>query len=292
MIKRALARVAVVIVLCFGCFNVMARSYDDIQDSGHLIVALYENFAPYSSQGEGGEALGLDVDIAKMLAKKLGVEVRWLWMRSDETVEDDLRNAIWKGRRVDRRKADIMMRVPYDRKFANGVDGYGLPRNELVVIFAPYQIERWSIARDLEKVGKERNLAIFRFEKIGVEIDSLPDSFLLGAYRGILRKNVQHYTNTSLAGDALIKGELAAIVGMHSQVVWSLGEDASKFDIDDDGLAEMASQPWTIGIATGHEFRQLSYALEEFIETSVKDGGIAKIFSAYGLDYVAPEQYQ
>ena len=278
--------------ICSISIKVFARSYDDIKASGYIDVAVYQNFPPYSYTDDKGDAIGIDVDIAKLLAKEIGVEVRWLWMHSDETVEDDLRNAIWKGRKIDRRKADIMMRIPYDRKFAHGVDGYGLPRNEFVVMFAPYHAERWSIARNLEKVGTDRNLAIFRFEKIGVEIDSLPDSFLLSAHRGVLRKNVIHFASIPLAAQALINGDVAAIVGMHSQVVWSLGEHAANFDIDDDGLAAMASKPWSIGMATGHEFRQLSYALEEIIERLIGDGTLPKIFTNYGLDYIAPEQYQ
>ena len=174
--------------------SVMARSYDDVIESGYIEVALYEKFPPYSYIDDGGEAAGVDVDVAKEIAKEMGVKLRWLWIAADETVEDDLRNAIWKGRKIDRRKADIMMRAPFDSRFSYGVDGYGLPRNELVIMFAPYHTEHWSIARNMEKVGPERNLAIFRFEKIGVEIDTLPDTFLLSTLRGALRNKVVHYT--------------------------------------------------------------------------------------------------
>lgn len=272
-------------------FGVMARSYDDVIESGYIEVALYEKFPPYSYIDDGGEAAGVDVDVAKEIAKEMGVELRWLWIGADETVEDDLRNAIWKGRKIDRRKADIMMRAPFDSRFSYGVDGYGLPRNELVIMFAPYHTEHWSIARNMEKVGPERNLAIFRFEKIGVEIDTLPDSFLLSTYRGALRNNVVHFNTLALAADALVKDEVAAIVGTHTQVVWSLGDNAKKFDIDDDGLGEMGSEPWMIGIAARHEFRQLSHVINRIVEDLISSGKMKSILANYGTEYQIPEYY-
>lgn len=271
--------------------GVMARSYDDVIESGYIEVALYEKFPPYSYIDDGGEAAGVDVDVAKEIAKEMGVELRWLWIGADETVEDDLRNAIWKGRKIDRRKADIMMRAPFDSRFSYGVDGYGLPRNELVIMFAPYHTEHWSIARNMEKVGPERNLAIFRFEKIGVEIDTLPDSFLLSTYRGALRNNVVHFNTLALAADALVKDEVAAIVGTHTQVVWSLGDNAKKFDIDDDGLGEMGSEPWMIGIAARHEFRQLSHVINRIVEDLISSGKMKSILANYGTEYQIPEYY-
>ena len=274
-----------------GATSAVARSYDDVIESGYIEVALYEKFPPYSYLDDGGEAAGVDVDVAKEIAKDMGVEVRWLWIGADETVEDDLRNAIWKGRKIDRRKADIMMRAPFDSRFSYGVDGYGLPRNELVIMFAPYHTEHWSIARNMEKVGPERNLAIFRFEKVGVEIDTLPDTFLLSTYRGALRNNVVHFTSLGLAAEALIKGDLAAIVGTHTQVVWSLGENAKDFDIDDDGLGEMGSEPWMIGIAARHEFRQLSHVINRIIEGLISSGKMKSILAEYGTEYQVPAYY-
>ena len=259
-------------------------------ESGYIEVALYQQFPPYSYLDDNGEPAGLDVDVAKKIAESMGVDIRWLWIAPDETAEDDFRNAIWKGRKIDRRKADIMMRAPFDSRFSYGIDGYGLPRNELVIMFAPYHTEHWSIARDLEKVGEARNLAVFRFEKIGVEIDTLPDTYLLSAYGGTLQKNVNHFHNFKDAANAMVEGDLAAIVGMHTQVVWSLGEYAKKFDIDDDGLAEMGSG-WMIGIAARHEFRQLSHVINRIVEEMIFDNTMQGIVEKYGTEYRVPEYY-
>lgn len=271
---------------------VAARSYDDVIASGYIEVAVYENFAPYSFQDAKGEPAGVDVALAKAIADKLNLELRWLWIGADETVEDDLRNAIWKGRKIDRRKADLMMRVPFDSSFSYAIDGYGLPRNELVVMFGPYQTEQWSIARNLEKVGLERNLAIFRFEKIGVQIDTLPDTYFLSAFAGAFQNNVVHYHSIYEAGRDLVAGELAAIVGMRSQVYGALGKQHERFDIDDDGLSGMGKMTWDIGLATSHEFRQLSYAIAEIVEQLVRNGDVEAIYRNQGLPYQQPEYYQ
>lgn len=273
-----------------GASSAFARSYDDVMESGYIEVALYQQFPPYSYLDDNDEPTGLDVDVAKKIAENMGVDIRWLWIAPDETAEDDFRNAIWKGRKIDRRKADIMMRAPFDSRFSYGIDGYGLPRNELVIMFAPYHTEHWSIARDLEKVGEARNLAVFRFEKVGVEIDTLPDTYLLSAYRGTLQKNVKHFHNFQDAASAMIEGDLAAIVGMHTQVVWSLGEHAKQYDIDDDGLAEMGPG-WMIGIAARHEFRQLSHVINRIVEEMIFDNTMQGIVEKYGAEYKVPEYY-
>ena len=124
-----------------------ARKYDDIIESGYIEIAVYNDFPPYSFK-QGEELRGIDVEVGKLIARELGVEPRWYWFNADETIEDDLRNAVWKGhyltrRDLGRRIADIMMRVPYDPKFARMIDGYGQMKNEMVVMFGPYHQRSW-----------------------------------------------------------------------------------------------------------------------------------------------------
>ena len=49
----------------------------DILSSGKVKIAVPEAFAPFGSVGATGEHEGYDVDVAKLIAKDLGVELVW-----------------------------------------------------------------------------------------------------------------------------------------------------------------------------------------------------------------------
>jgi len=267
------------------------RELDDILESGFIEIAVYRDFAPFSFQGEQGEARGVDIAVGRLIAEGLGVEPRWLWMTPDESTEDDLRNYVWKGSLLDRRVADVMLRVPYDRDYSYAIDGYGLPKHDNVVMFGPYHEASWAIARDLEQLGDVRNLAIFRFQKIAVETDSLPDMFLSGAYGGQLRSNVVHHLRISDAVEELRSGGVSAVAGMRGQLEWYLRDVPGRFDIDDDGLQAVTRPSWDIGAAVKHTHRALAYAIEDVLAAAVRDGRMARLFADQGLTYTRPSFY-
>ena len=269
-----------------------ARSYEDIIKSGYIEVAVYRDFPPYSYLHDG-HAAGIDVELGKLIAKKLGVEPRWFWVTADENLEDDLRNAIWKGHVLDveKKKADIMLRVPYDREFAYGMDGYGLPRNELVHMFGPYHQESWAIARDRAKTRDIRNLAIFQYQQIAVEIDSLPDTYLSATFAGRLQKNIVHFRTLDESVEAFKQGEVAAVAGIRTRLLWALA-DTEKPDVTSDGLEMLARKQWDIGIAVKQDYRELANEIDMAIEAWVKDGTLRSLFESYHGEYVAPSLYQ
>jgi ABC-type amino acid transport substrate-binding protein len=269
-----------------ACQYAQARTYDDILASGVLTVALYENFPPYSYLDAEGAATGIDVDVASAVAASLGLTPQWLWISAGETVEDDMRNAIWRGHIITREKADILMRVPYDKKFSNARDGYGLARNELVVMFGPYHQERWMVLRDKNKTKDIRTMAVFQYEKLAVEIDSLPSFFLGAEYGGRLRPNLIHTASIFDGVDMLKKGEVAAVVGMQSQLLWRLDSDDARYDISHDGLSGMSVKPWDIGMAVHVENRQLAYAIEDVVDKLAQRQGLRSIFKRYNAVYL------
>jgi len=268
-----------------------ARNYEDIVKSGYIEIAVYRDFPPYSFLHDG-QAAGIDIEVGKKIAQAFGVEPRWFWIKPDENLEDDLRNAVWKGHVLDaeKKKADIMLRVPYDRDFAYGIDGYGLPRNELVYMFGPYHQESWAIARDRAKTRDIRNLAIFQYQKIGVEIDSMPDTYLSATFAGRLRDNIIHYTSVAEAVADFKQGKTAAVAAMRSQLQWALADQTAP-DISTDGLEMLARKQWDIGVAVKQDYRELANEIDQLFEAWVKDGTLAKIFSKYHVDYLTPSTY-
>jgi len=269
---------------------VQARVYDEVIESGYIEIAVYNNFPPYSFLDEG-EPRGVDIEVGKLIAAELGVKPRWFWFNADETLDDDLRNAVWKGHYLNRRIADLMMRVPYDPEYSRLIDGYGMVKNDMVVMFGPYQRERWWIARDLEQTKDIRSLANFQYLNIGVEIDTLPDFYLSDAFAGRLRDRVDHFITVFDAIEKLQQGDVAAVVGTRSQLEWGLSRDA-EYDLSSDGLEQIAHQAWDIGLAVRHNFRQLSYSIEEIVLNLEKQGELKRIFEQFNLSYEKPAAYQ
>ncbi|BFM06147.1 substrate-binding periplasmic protein [Halioxenophilus aromaticivorans] len=288
---KAILTLVLALLLPFFSSITQARNYEDIIKSGYLVIAVYRDFPPYSSL-ENDQPVGIDIDLGNKLAKSLGVEPRWFWVTPDESLEDDLRNAVWKGHVLDakKKKADIMLRVPYDREFNYGLDGYGLPRNELVHMFGPYHQESWAIARDTQKTRDVRNLAIFQYEKVGVEIDSMPDNYLSGFLGGRLQKNVVHFVSLKDAAEAFKKGELAAVTGMRSRLQWAMSGLPDP-DITGEGFEMLSRRQWDIGVAVKQDYRELANEVEYLIDTWVKGGSMAEIFSQHGVSFEKPSLY-
>ncbi len=277
-----------------------ARSIDDVLASGYLEVAVYENYPPYSYSRDG-VAKGVDVELARALAQGLGLTLKLRWMIADENLDDDLRNHVWKGHYLARevkggmlthRVSDVMLRVPYDREFAFKRDPDGRVINDLVHFFAPYQRESWTIGFDSTQMEPFENLAAFQYARIGVEIDSLPDFYLSGAFRGALQKHVVHHSSFTSAVAAMDSGDVAAVMGQRGEVESALaGRDRQRFQIADVPMPNLIKRQWDVGMAVKDNYRQLAYRLEDVVIEMVKSGAMAEIYQQYGIRYEASSHY-
>jgi len=280
---------------------VQARSYDDVIASGVIYIGAYRDFPPYSYM-EGEKAVGVDIEIGRRVAAAFGLEMKVHWITPDENLEDDLRNNVWKGHYLDKDEenplamknlADVMMRVPYDREYAFKRDDLGLLINDQVVLFGPYQRERWQVAFDSRKIDSVSTVAVFQYHPIGVEVDSLPDFYLTSAFGGRMRKNTHHYTNIREAFTALEQSKVDAVMGMRAEVDWLLsGSEEPAFKLAENGFPMMGKQQWDIGMAVKHSYRQLSYAVEEVVDQLIQNGDMASLYAEYGLRYELPGLYQ
>lgn len=269
------------------------RTYDIVIESGFLNVGVYRGFPPYSYE-KNGEPAGVDIDIGKKIAEGLGVEFRVHWVTPDETLEDDLRNNIWKGHYLAKRRiADVMMRVPYDKQYAYMRDSTGEVINDQVVMFGPYQQEQWQIAYDPDVIESVGTMAVFQYHPIGVEIDTLPATYLTSAFGGRLRDSTHHFTNVGQAFEAMTGGEVSAVLGMRAEIDHELGIHADQgFAAASNGFPGMGKQVWDVGMAVKHTHRQLGYAIEEIVDRLVREGEMAGIFVRHGLRYSMPAFYE
>lgn len=92
-------------------------SWDKVKESGKLVLGLDATFKPMGYTDENDEIVGFDIDLAKEVCKRLGIELETYGVNWD-TKEVDLNagtiDCIWNGLSVsDERKEVMLMSEPY-----------------------------------------------------------------------------------------------------------------------------------------------------------------------------------
>ena len=290
---RLLAVLFTALLLCSQTVQAQVRTYDDMIAAGELKVAVYKDFAPYSFE-DGGQPRGVDVELAKALAKALGVRLELVWAPAGEKLDDDLRDYIWRGNQLrNQQLADLMMRVPYDRDYAQKRNELGELENGHVVMFGPYQNESWQVAYDRRRLDSVGSVAVFEHHPIGVEVDSVPSFYLSSVFNGMLRARTHHYPGVPQAFAAMKAGEVDAVMAMRGEIDWQVHEaNDSQLALAQNAYPNMGKQLWEIGMAVHESNRQLAYAVEEALEGLIRDGTLQAIYAGYGLRWEVPEMYQ
>ncbi|QQP87503.1 transporter substrate-binding domain-containing protein [Skermanella sp. TT6] len=276
---RAVA--AAVVLTAATAVSAAAVPLDDVVARGVVRIAVYRDFPPFSYR-EDGVLKGADVDLGKAIGEKLGLRVDFMELTADETMDDDLRNAVWKGPILGGGVADIMMHVPVNRTFAQ--------RNDLVVIFGAYQRETYAVARDPARVSETAGFPVFQTEKVGVELDTVPDFYLSGAFGGRLAANVVHYTNVGQAVAGLRAGAVAAVFAPLSELEGALGPDRAKFPIGSMPAPNLTPAEWPIGLAVKHDARDLGYRVGDIVTELLESGKVTEIYGNHGLTHNRPAQ--
>ena len=256
----------------------LAGDLEAIRQRGRLRVAVYNDFMPYSKAGKG-----IDVELARAIAGKLGLSPEIVGFNADEDMNDDLRNMVWKGHYLGTQPADLMMHVPVDAHLARA--------NDKVRIFGAYHREALGVARDPARIQALSGsaavaLEIFTREKIGVETATLADSFLLGVLNGCLRENVVHFRNVGEAAKALERGEVAAVLAPRAELEAALAGQ-SKLPVEPAALAELKVGGWPLGMAVKVEEVALADAIAAALADLKREGVVADIFRRNGITYQA-----
>ncbi|MEM8812242.1 MAG: transporter substrate-binding domain-containing protein [Pseudomonadota bacterium] len=258
--------------------DIIGQSLDDIQERGWILIAVYEDFPPYSYR-QNGKLVGVDIDLGRLIAEDLGVEARFLETAAGENVDADLRNNVWKGKIVGGRVANLMMHVPYNREL--------VCRNEQVVLGGHYYNETIAIAYAKEHYPDGGPVpAYFRFDTVGVENDSISDFYLSSIGGGQLIPKMTRYRTYEDAMAGLAAGEVMAVMGPLGQLEYGRTEGVS---IHSPPLVGLALGEWTLSLATNFRWRPLGYAVEDAVIAAVQDGRMKAIFAQHGLTWTPPE---
>jgi ABC-type amino acid transport substrate-binding protein len=261
------------------CLFVSATALaDPAQDKGEpsavLKVAVYTDFAPFSANGAG-----IDVDLAKALADKMGMRLSLLPFKAGDDLNDDLRNMVWKGHYLGYGPADVMLHVPVDKRL--------MTANEQVLIFAPYYHDTVRLVRSAKTVPNFDGIDSLLGKKIGVDGDSISSAILLGEQNGKFREAVKIYGSAIEALEKLKAGEIDAVMANVSEIE-SVFKGSPEFPVEEVAFARLPRQGWNVGMAVKKDEADLAKQLQDATNALFASGDMEKIFSKYGVRVVKP----
>jgi len=277
--RRALAALGGVLAgTLIGAPGAAASPLDKVRAKGLLSVAVYRDYEPWSWIADG-RLVGIDVDLAGMLAQSLGVRVDVREFLAGDDLGDDLRNMVWKGTVVGQPPCDVMLHVPVDRKLQI--------ENDRAVIAGAYYRESFAMACNRDTTDCEVPPPQLRGKRLVVETASVPDMYLSGAFGGTLRNDVRHVPSGAAAVAAVVAGDADATVASRAQIEHgrSLGERL----VERRGMIPAIFNPgWNIGFAVKDDSRDLADELEKQIAAILADGRMAALFQRYGVAHRTP----
>lgn len=270
---------AVRAVMSFACLALLAAAparadWQKIQQSGHLKVAVYNDFLPFSDKGAG-----IDVDLAGALSARLGLKLTLLPFPAGENLDDDLRNMVWKGHYLGYGPADVMLHVPVDNRL--------MAENDKVRIFAPYHVETVRLVRSAKSVPAFDGLDSLAGKKIGVEKVSIAAMVMLGEGNGKFRDGVRIFPTATEAVQALKAGELDAVLANRSEIEAVMRGDAA-FPLHEVSFQRLPRSGWAIGMAVRKDDVDIARKLQAAINEMAANGELKTIFARHGVQVVKP----
>ena len=252
-----------------------ASALERIRRRGRLLAGLYHDMPPFHVQGEG-----IDVEIARLLAARLGVELMPLPFHAGENMDDDLRNMVWRGHYLGWGPADVLLHVPVERGL--------IVANPRVQVVAPYYRERVAIAWRREALGPVlESLSALRGRPVAVAGQSLAGWLLIGADGGAYRGDLlTQWKDGAEAARALLRGEVAAAGGLASELDSVLRGDA-RFAITPMPSPRAPREGWAVGMAVKRDASELAQALQRVVNELAASGRLREMFARSNVNWNA-----
>ena len=242
-----------VLGLLAGCGSSNADSSTDNSggDTAKLVVATSPDFPPFESL-EGGEVVGIEVDILKLIAEKLDMELDIQQMDFDSVIP-----GVQAG------------------KFDVGMSGITVTdkRKENVDFSSVYFMAAQAIvvSADSGITGK----ADLEGKKVSVQTGTTAEDYCMANGYEVLA-----FTANNDAASALTGGKVDAWV-VDNEVALAMAPDLGLTVLDE----AMTAEPYAFAFQKGSE---LVAPFNEALDALLADGTVEKIFSDYGVTYVGP----
>ena len=258
----------------------LARPLDEVIETKVLRICVYEDNEPFSWTKDG-EATGIDVEIGKALATKLGVAPEIIIRMQGEKVDQDLRYNIVRGTLGGGIAGDVMMHVPVDKELGQQVKD--------AVIGNAYFRQQVALAVHPDRAGEIASFDVFKAEKIGVQLATVSDYFLMRYDNGALVPNVAHHVKPIQGVQRFITKETLAILGVRSNLEALLKSKNQPAKWVNPPMPGIVRASWVLGTAVSERSRDLGHAVGAALGDMATEGTLKSIFEKYGVTYLPPE---
>ncbi len=259
----ALIALALVVAVFAGCSSGTQPSNDTNvkNDDKTFVVGLDDSFPPMGFRDKSNEIVGFDVDLAKEVAKRLGMEPKFQvinWDTKEMELDNDKIDCIWNGLTItDERKKQMDFTNPY------------LENDQVIVV---------------KKDSSIKKIADLQGKSVGCQKGSSAyDALMADAISKQIKdgKPVEFDENVSCFQD-LDSGRIEAMVVDSVVARYYITENKMNFEI----LSESLS-PEQYGVAVKKGNTELRDKIQKTFDEMVKDGTAGKISEKwFGSDII------
>ncbi len=256
MKKMALAALVCAMAAAFGFVSCKKNSTSgdnslaDLQKRGTFVLGLDDSFPPLGFRDENNEIVGFDIDLAKEVASRLGVEFKAQpidWSAKEQELNTGKIDCIWNGFTItSERQEALSFTKPY------------LDNAQVVVVRAGDKISALA-----DMAGKTIGLQSGSSASDAVDADP--------TFKNALKGIVEFKDNITALNDLEIGGVDGVV--MDSVVAnYSIKTTGKPFVVISEGLS-----PEEYGVAFRKSDVQLRDKVQSILEDMAKDGTVAKI---------------
>jgi len=221
-----------------------------IQDKGVLVLGLDDSFPPMGFRDDNGNIAGFDIDLAKEVASRMGVELKLQPIDWDAKILDlnskDI-DVIWNGLTItDERKGKITFSKPY------------IANRQIIIV---------------QKGSDIKTKADLKGKTVGIQLSSSADDAVKGdsATAATLKEIVKYQDNVQALMDLEV-GRIDAVVVDEILGRYYISKKPGVYEVasDDFGAEEY-------GIGFRLEDKAFAAEVDKILDGMVKDGTAAKI---------------
>ena len=244
---------ALMLSLCLAGCGAKGKTLAEVQEAGKIVIATSPDFPPFESL-EGGQVVGIEIDIMELICKELGVQLEVVQMYFDS----------------------VLLGVQ-SAKYDAGVSGITVTpaRQKNMLFTAPYyNAAQVIVVKEGSAIQGKADLAD---KTVSVQTGTTAESGCQD--EGV---SVQAFAANADAKAALTTGKVDAWVVDNLTAIQMVEEGDGLVILEE----KMTEEPYAFAFAFGSE--DLVAKIDTVLAKLIADGTIEAIFANYGETYMKP----